>query len=301
MARCGNILALGLTQFHKNGIAIIENVVAHSSLDHIRRRMLKDLPRNLASPEVHYNHGKTHRNVSQTPPLLADYLHEDIWANRVAVTLMEHIIGPKPQLSFATSNIAVPGGQGRQAVHSDYYCDHHNFPVVLEVCVFLDTVDRNNGSTEIWPGTHHGYTKEHHTFADMGWIRKSVFEKRAQICPPIQPVIPKGSLCVRDLRMWHAGMPNYTTVPRIMLGFIFSPKWFGSRMRLKLPGAARTIAESWKQVEVLCEAESAKDDMDYLNFAQEMNLTQKERDWEGKYVPKHGCISAGPDDYWEPA
>jgi ectoine hydroxylase-related dioxygenase (phytanoyl-CoA dioxygenase family) len=293
-------LQLSLTQFHKNGIAIIENAVAHSSLDHIRERMLQDLPRNLASPQVHYNHGKTHRNVSQTPPLLVGYLHEDVWANRIAVTLIEHIIGPKPQLSFATSNIALPGGRGRQAVHSDYYCEHLDFPVFLELCVFLDAVDHSNGSTEIWPGTHHGYTKKDHTHADMGWIKKGVFERRAQICPPVQPVVPKGSVCVRDLRMWHAGMPNHTANPRIMLGFIFSPAWFASRMRLRLPKKARALARSWNHVDCVCEAESVEDDMDYLDFAQEMNLTQKERDWKGRYVSKHGSISAGSDDYWVP-
>ncbi|KAF2029852.1 hypothetical protein EK21DRAFT_14803, partial [Setomelanomma holmii] len=256
-------LQLGITEFHNNGISIIENAVAHGPLDHIRERMLQDLPRNLASPQVHYNQGRTHRNVSQTPPLLAEYLHEDVWANRIAVALIENIIGPKPQLSFATSNIAIPGGQGRQAVHSDYYCEHLDFPVFLELCIFLDDVNQENGSTEIWPGTHYGYTKADHTYSDMGWIKKDVFERRACLCPPVQATIPKGSLCVRDLRMWHAGMPNFTVNPRIMLGFIFSPTWFASRMKLRLPEKARALVSGWDHVD--CVAKFVDDDIDYLD------------------------------------
>jgi len=279
-------LQLGLTEFHKNGIVILENAVEHSFLNHIRERMLQDLPRNLASPHVHYNHGKAHRNVSQTPPLLAHYMHENIWANRIAVSLIEHIIGPRPQLSFATSNIALPGGQGRQAVHSDYYCEHLDFPVFIEMCIFLDDVDRSNGSTEIWPGTHHGYAKRDHTHTDMGWIKKDVFSRRARICSPVQPTIPKGSVCVRDLRMWHAGMPNLTAAPRIMLGFIFSPAWFASRMRLRLPNETMAVVEAWDHVDCLSVTEFVSGDMDYLEFRQEMNLTQEECDWKEKYVPK---------------
>jgi hypothetical protein len=78
--------------------------------------------------------------VSQTPPLLAEFMQEEIWANRFAVTMIEHILGSRPQLSYATSNIALPGGQSRQAIHSDYYCEHLDIPVFLEACIFLDDV-----------------------------------------------------------------------------------------------------------------------------------------------------------------
>lgn len=285
-----------LTRFHQDGIVIIENAVDHSMLDHIRKRMLQDLPRNLASPNVHYNHGTRHGNVSQSPPLLARYVHEAVWVNRIAVKLMEQIIGPKPQFSFITSNIALPGGQGRQAVHSDYYCEHYTFPVFLEVCIFLEDVDSSNGSTELWLGTHHGYTKSDHTFADMGWIKNAVFSRRANIRPPVQPAIPKGSLCIRDIRMWHAGMPNRTAIPRIMLGFMFSPAWFGSRMRLKLPKETKAIVETWNHVESLTEL--VQEDVDYLRLGQELILSER-HDMNDRYIRKHGTVAAGENDYWE--
>lgn len=35
--------------------------------------------------------------------------------------------------------------------------------------------------------------------------------------PPVQPVVKKGDILIRDLRLWHAGMPNETDKERIMI------------------------------------------------------------------------------------
>lgn len=291
-------LQQALAEFHRNGFLVLENSVSHRSLDHVRERMLKDVPKNLASSNIHFNHGKNSGNITQTPPLLAEYLHEDIWANRLAIQLIEHIIGPYPQLSYATSNIALPRSQGRQAVHSDYYCSHPEFPAFLEACIFLDTVSPRNGSTELWLGTHHGASKNDHMYPDMGWIRRELFVERAKTSPPIQRSIPKGSICIRDLRLWHAGMPNFTAVPRIMLGLIYSPKWFGSRMRIRFPETARKRVESWKHVDCSGVVEFVDDEFDYLSYTQKMNLTQEESNVGSEHLPKHGSANAGPEHYW---
>jgi ectoine hydroxylase-related dioxygenase (phytanoyl-CoA dioxygenase family) len=298
----GEISALNLqsavTQFHRNGLVILENAIPLSALHHVRCRMLEDIPRNIASPHAHYNQGREHKNLSQTPPLDPEYLHEEIWVNHFAVAVVEHIIGPRPQLSYATSNIALPGGQGRQAVHSDYYCSHLDFPVFLEVCIFLGATSSQNGSTEVWPRTHRGYNKRDHAFADTGWIKQEVFRARARTCPPIQPFFPKGSLIIRDLRLWHAGMANSTSVPRIMLGFIYSPKWFRSHMRLRFPLKARPRVESWTHVDCLSISEFVDDEFDYLEFRQDLNLTQENTHPISPHVPKHGSFMVGPEHYW---
>ncbi|OTB07258.1 hypothetical protein M426DRAFT_8985 [Hypoxylon sp. CI-4A] len=293
-------LQSGLIEFHQNGLVVLQNAIGLPAIDHIRDQMLQDIPNNLASPRAHYNHGKNHGNISQTPPLLKDFLHEDIYANHLAVAIMEHIIGPRPQLSFITSNIALPGGQGRQAVHSDYYCRHLDFPVFLEVYLYLDDVTPENGSTEVWLGTHYGYNKTDHSYSDMGWIKREAFDARAKVCPPFQPTIHKGSICIRDLRLWHAGMLNFTSTLRIMMGFIYSPRWFGSHMRLKFPAEARRVVESWKHIDIISVSEFVEGEFDYLEFRQDLILTQDKPDPNAPYVPKHGSTVAGPEDYWTP-
>ncbi|KAI0204007.1 hypothetical protein F4808DRAFT_366227 [Astrocystis sublimbata] len=288
-----------LTEFHKNGMVILEDAVPLLALDHVRERMLEDILKVLALPSVHYNHGVGSGNISQTPPLLADYLHEEVWANRIAVSMMSYIVGPRPQLCFATANTALPGGQSRQAVHSDYYCRHLDFPVFLEVNIFLDDTSLHNGSTEVWLGTHNGYNKKDHLFADMGWIKREVFVERARNCLPVQLTIPKGSIVVRDIRMWHAGMPNYSETPRIMLGFIYAPTWFKSGMRMKFPLEARSRVESWDHIECANIAEFVDDDFNYLDYRQQLNLAHGQSGGgEEEYAPKHGRIAAEPEHYW---
>ncbi|KAI1401792.1 hypothetical protein F4819DRAFT_508058 [Hypoxylon fuscum] len=293
-------LQSALTEFHKNGVVVLQDAIGIPALDHVKERMLQDVPMNLASPKVHYNLGKKSQNISQTPPLSPEYLHEEIWANRFAVAILEHIIGPQPQLSYATSNIALPRGQGRQAVHSDYYCSHLDFPVFLQVCIFLDDVSSENGSTEFWLGTHHGYNKKDHVSPTAGWIRREVFTERARVSPPLQPAISKGSICIRDLRLWHAGMPNATSTPRIMLGFTYSPRWFGSHMRVRFPVEARERIESWEHIDCLGVAEFVRGDLDYLESRQELHLTQEKPDPNILYVPRHGTTVIGREHYWSP-
>ena len=293
-------LQSSLEEFHRNGLVILENAVGHLATDHIHQKMLDDFRKHGNSLNIHWNQGEYSGNISQTPPLLSEYLHEEIWANRLAINIMEHLIGPKPQLSFATSNIVLPRTRGRQAVHSDYYCSHFNFPVFLEVCIYPQSVDSRNGSTEFWLGTHQGYSKKDHTLSTTGWIKRNVFTPRAKISPPVQPDIPKGSLCIRDLRCWHAARENLTDVPRIILGFIYSPQWFDSHMRMKFPSEARKCLEMWEHIDCLKTAEFVEGEFDYLEFNQNLNLTQTPSDSDAAYVPQNRSTKVTPEDYWTP-
>jgi hypothetical protein len=289
-----------LHEFHQNGLVILEHAVTYQSIEHVHHRMLQDFGEHRTSPSVRWNQGRHAGNISQPLPSLPEYLHEDIWANRLSVDIMENIIGPRPQLSLATSNIALPQTTGRQAVHSDYYCDHLDFTVFLEVNIYLHDVDSYNGATEFWLGTHKGYTKDDHSSPTAGWIKREVFTSQATVSPPIQPTISKGSLVIRDLRCWHAGRENQADEPRIILGFIYSPRWFESQMRMIFPSSARQRLQSWGHIDCLKAAEFVAGDFDYLDFQQDINLTQVPLDSTVPYVPKHGSTIVTSRDYWSP-
>ncbi|OQE16567.1 hypothetical protein PENFLA_c027G08429 [Penicillium flavigenum] len=262
----------GVEQFHKNGFIIIENSIPCHILDNVREQMTKDIDSSLAWPRVQFNHGVQHKNISQTPPLAAKFLHKELWANPHAIAIIENILGPRPELSFVSSNIALPGGIGRQAVHSDAYHEHLPFPFCIEVYVFLSDASAENGVTELWPGTHEGFNKKDHIPHERGWIPKSLINERAKVSPPIQPATKKGSICMRDLRLWHAGMPNFTQEPRIMMAFLYFPRWYRSFMQIKLPQECREIVESWKHVEV--KAEFVDGPVDWVTYRVKMNFTQ---------------------------
>jgi ectoine hydroxylase-related dioxygenase (phytanoyl-CoA dioxygenase family) len=288
-----------LDEFHRNGFVILENAVGNRSTEHVHERMLQDFKKYRNSSRLCWNQGRNSGNITQPPPTLSEYLHEDVWANRLAVEVMENIVGPKPHLSFATSNVALPRSSGRQAVHSDYYCTHLDFPIFLEVNIYLHDVDSRNGATEYWLGTHNGYSKDDHSSPTTGWIKQDIFTPRAKISPPIQPSISKGSLTIRDLRCWHAGRENQTTEPRIIMGFIFSPSWFGSHMRMTFPSSAEARLRSWSHINCVETAQFGLDGFDYLQHQQSIHLTQVPPDPKAPYVSRN-ALEVTPQDYWTP-
>ena len=109
----------------------------------------------------------------------------------------------------------------RQPVHSDADFAHPDHAFALVVNVPLITMRPENGSTEVWLGTHKDFglaaQEGAHGERASGRVRQSLLEERSGVSPPTQPIVPKGSVIIRDLRLWHAGMPNYTDEVRIML------------------------------------------------------------------------------------
>jgi ectoine hydroxylase-related dioxygenase (phytanoyl-CoA dioxygenase family) len=89
-----------------------------------------------------------------------------------------------------------------------------------------------NGSTEVWLGTHADTSLNDqegaHGERASGRIKGPLLEERRRVRAPCQPVVKKGSVVVRDLRLWHGGCPNLSEVPRVMLAmsefllFLFS-------------------------------------------------------------------------------
>lgn len=79
----------------------------------------------------------------------------------------------------------------------------------------------HNGSTEIWLGTHDGTTiadqEGEHGDRASGRIKKHLLEAQKLVRPPCQPIVRKGSIIIRDLRLWHGGKPNLSDEPRVML------------------------------------------------------------------------------------
>jgi len=59
---------------------------------------------------------------------------------------------------------------------------------------------------------------------DESWIADEDVHKRRFEHPPIWPSISKGSLLIRGIRSWHAGIANETQNPRIMLAIVLPQK-----------------------------------------------------------------------------
>lgn len=157
----------------------------------------------------------------------------------------------------------------RQPTHSDADFAHPPLPFALVVNVPLITISPENGSTEVWLGTHtgtgpHDQEGEHGDRAS-GRIKLDLLESRRKISPPIQPVIPKGSIIVRDLRLWHGGMPNVSSDVRVMLAFSMYPRdnversltrvvhfapWYRNQMRVEFGESVRPFIDQEKMLDI---------------------------------------------------
>ncbi len=264
----------GVEDFQNHGFVILENAIGNDVVDKVGNQMRTDAAASLTFPDLVFNHGNEHNNFSITPPLSDELMFEEIWANRHAAAIMHHIIGPRPILCWASSNVAIQsGGTARQAVHSDAYADIPNFPFCAEMNIYLQDTTPENGSTEIWPGTH-VFTEDDHLPNGRGFIQKKALTNRARTSPPIQPNIPAGSIMIRDLRLWHAGMPNTSPTPRIIVALLYFPPWFRPLMRLTLPMSVRPKAETWTHIDLLSNTDFVEGSVDHLRTRFPMNFTQ---------------------------
>lgn len=222
--------------------------------------------------------------MSQGPPLTPSLMHTDVWANLPAATVTTAILGPSPRVNYVNGNTNLGGFNGaRQRVHADLTFNHASFPFALVTNYYLEDVSPENGVTELWLGSHRDTTFRDHLAGlpadpaengdgDAGeggdgrkdgrvgaydktleikfGIREHLLEARRAFAPPIQPSIKKGSVILRDLRLWHAGLSNPSPNPRIMLAFVHTPWWYRCPAKVVLPESARGLVEGWAGREV---------------------------------------------------
>jgi len=242
----GSLSAENLRQANRalreDGFVVLADIV---DLDHVavvRDRMWQDLELLLQRPDAPFNWNTG--NVQQDPPPFAEYLFRDILVNDIVIQVTESVLGPGLVSAFYSGNTAMPS-EHSQPVHADSGQLWPNLdvappPYALVVNLPLVDVSAKNASTEIWPGTHldtsvvmqHGEIK----------VSAEALAKQAAIAPPLQPVVRAGSVVIRDMRLWHRGMPNYTDVPRPMMAMIHYVAWWPVG-KLRFPKGTEAIFE----------------------------------------------------------
>ncbi|KAL6365281.1 hypothetical protein LRP88_01267 [Fusarium phalaenopsidis] len=161
-------LEKAVRHMHRDGLVVVEDVVPHEHLDLLNKKMAEDANTLLARDPI---------------------------ATQITTAMM----GPRPKWTFCSANSAMatlPGGSPqRQPVHSDADFAHPDHPFALVVNVPLVTATPENGSTEIWLGTHNNFGLDAqegaHGDRASGRIREDLLRQREKISPPLQPIIKK--------------------------------------------------------------------------------------------------------------
>ncbi len=235
-------LAAAVCAIESDGFVVLGNAANLSHLDVLHERLLDDLSRLQARPDAPYNWNPG--NIQQDPPPFHPYLFADILLNELVIDVTAALLGSGVKNTFYSGNTALPG-EHRQPVHADR---GHLWPRLAvahpptNLVVNIPTVDVSpeNGSTEIWPGTHLDITV---TSGRDIKIAAGVLDRRRSECPPIQPHIRRGSVLIRDIRLWHAGMPNRTANPRPMIAMIHNVPWLETGSPLRFPAGTEAFFE----------------------------------------------------------
>lgn len=223
-----------LRALKEDGFVVLQDVVETTHLDTLHERMIADIALLQQRTDAPYNWNTG--NLQQDPPPFPPYLFADVLLNEQVIAVTRALLGGGVKNMLYTGNTAMPS-EDRQPVHADFGQMWPNIEVAhpaARIIVNVPTVDVSpeNASTELWPGTHLDVST--HSDTDIK-IPADVLTARRKTAPPIQPNIKKGSILLRDQRLWHAGMPNRTQTPRPMIAMMHVCGWMESGTPLTFP------------------------------------------------------------------
>lgn len=184
-----------------------------------------------ASPNWEKRFEKSLGHIGILAPMRSPFLDAFAIENPLAMQIIGSAMGSEVYINFYNTNNSWPGS-GIQRIHRDMEHFYHDYPFPLPVAgvvVNVPLVDftEENGSTEVWPGSH--------LITDSDPSDRDKLEERAALLPPARTNMPAGSIVVRDLRMWHRGMPNQTNQVRSMLAVVYIRNFVISHTKLDIP------------------------------------------------------------------
>ncbi|KAI8942907.1 hypothetical protein NX059_000946 [Plenodomus lindquistii] len=229
-------IEIAIRALSRDGLVVLEDMIDHAILDRLNEKMVKDAYELQSRKDSPFNYNKG--NIQQDPPLSKSWFSDEIFINPIVTQVTSTALGPKPSLRFVSGNTALPPTESSppasQPTHNDADFDHPEIPFALVINVPLVTMTPENGSTEVWLGTHNGTTiadqEGEHGDRASGRIKAPLLAAQRATRPPTQPIVKKGSIIIRDLRLWHGGKPNLGTDPRVMLAMIHFAPWYRNSM-----------------------------------------------------------------------
>ncbi len=212
----------------RDGFVVIENVVPHEPLDILREKMNED-SQVMIDLKKWGGAGHLKGHLQQAPPPFAPFVFPEIVANPFVIQVNTALLGGGISNGLYTGNTNCPGSQ-TQPLHRDGSVlwpgnepAHPTASVVVNISP-LDTTEEN-GAVELWPGTHLHTSPKKQFGRDMERAQR-------QASPPIRACAKKGSALIRDVRLWHRGVPNHSDHPRHMIAMVHIIHWlrYGSRL-----------------------------------------------------------------------
>ena len=241
-------LSEAITTLQDTGVVVVDNVFEIDQLSELRKDYELLLTKYLESKGgLEGLEGKTFgkNHVGFFPDMRGLLGNETFAANPLAVQIMNAALGADFHSSFYHTNTALPGS-GIQAVHRDYahlFGTEMNVPTPVTSLVLnvpLCDFTEHNGSTEYWPGSHLIVDKK---IEDS----KNLLERSTRL-PTSRLNMKLGSFALRDLRVWHRGMPNNANYARTMLAIVYHRGFIAEKPILIPDSLWKTWSETAKKI-----------------------------------------------------
>lgn len=227
---CAANLGLAIRLLREIGTVILENAVLLDIVTEAQRAYFDAI-----------RQGRT-RKIRH--PVEMPFLHHQFITNPFALQVIEAAMGKKVALFRCGIHDVSPDIDGNQIEKAPHRDGNHLFPElqcvlpVSGIYVNIPFVDfsEENGATKIWPGSH--------LIMDSPPSDVRYLGERSKHLPALQAVMPMGSLILRDMRLWHVGMPNSTDTHRPMLDIGYTRVFPHASERLRVP---EEIKQHWSE------------------------------------------------------
>jgi hypothetical protein len=233
----GERIAIALRTIRDSGLLLLEDLHDPAQIGELRAAYDAQLARHIAAKgglEAINQRAFGHSHIGMVVPMVEPFASPQIVAHPIVVQLLDRLLGDDFCCTFYHSNTAYPGS-GYQPTHrdnpplfgSELSVAHPAAAIVLNVplCDFTE----QNGSTEVWPGSH--------LIVDVDPADAQALEERAAELASVRTNMRVGSVVLRDLRTWHRGTPNRAEYLRSMLAIVYRRGWLYQPAEDSIPQA----------------------------------------------------------------
>jgi ectoine hydroxylase-related dioxygenase (phytanoyl-CoA dioxygenase family) len=218
-------LVSAVEQVRLTGYVFFENVLPQDLVDEMHAAFLKIFyeKSNTSPEETEVNSAHFRKNRTRLfLPFEEPFIVPQVLTSPFILPIIEEILGKDCVATYLAVDAPLPGSD-YQAVHSDTLPFYPELainlpPAGLTMNVALVDVTEDNGPMEVWPtGTH---------LTPENLNKPKYVQKVSKLSKPQRVLLPKGSLLIRDPRMWHRGTPNNSDHIRPILALSYARSWW---------------------------------------------------------------------------
>lgn len=231
---------------------------------------------------------------------------KDICYNEHVIAISHAMLGPRATLTGYGATTAYPedGQLKPQRPHRDIPTtplgpDPRGRCPALGINIPVTGFTRENGATLNYPGTHlvpvEGLLKEPYDPGHLVNIppTNEMLARQAAVRPPEPMVLDPGDLVLRDIRLWHGGMPNRTDQRRLLLLlFVIDPDYLeGDECGVRGFEVEEGSQDFWQHPTLRTETFVLPKPIDYLKTDMSYPATPLRLDYEKRRNIERGTVT----------